>query len=263
MTVNRFKITIPTLSSGETHFHIPIVMSSQNALAGQTELIDEVFVKNEIKSSINPILDYEKARFVPYYNIRINMVIYNLSFLSGNKYGNIGFTDNDIKFRKNNFKQSFLRLSFYDSPNPLEQQLVSFVTLYPYLTPLDFLPNGDVKPANQIPIAFVLTDTIPNKKTNTEGFGLYNYRSDVFNQPKELFMKASFNNAKTGKSTNLMIENTAYNIDQLVNKLYTKYTLIKDTDKYYYTIDPTYKTPTNVSYVGNTAIINLYEIQVL
>ena len=59
MTVNRFKITIPTLSSGETHFHIPIVMSSQNALAGQTELIDEVFVKNEIKSSINPILDYE------------------------------------------------------------------------------------------------------------------------------------------------------------------------------------------------------------
>ena len=76
-------------------------------------------------------------------------------------------------------------------------------------------------------------------------------------------MKASFNNAKTGKSTNLMIENTAYNIDQLVNKLYTKYTLIKDTDKYYYTIDPTYKTPTNVSYVGNTAIINLYEIQVL
>ena len=46
----------------------------------------------------------------------------------------------------------------------MEQQLVSFVTLYPYLTPLDFLPNGDVKPANQIPIAFVLTDTIPNKK---------------------------------------------------------------------------------------------------
>ena len=34
-------------------------------------------------------------------------------------YAGIGFEDNDIKFLKSNFKESFLQLNFYDSDNAL------------------------------------------------------------------------------------------------------------------------------------------------
>lgn len=264
MFVNKFKIGIPLISTGSTdiNFHIPFNM--ENQLVDQTNLIDQVYVNNEITKAINPIVDYEKARFNP---ININNkimknVIYNVTFIAGNRYGNIGFTNDDIKYKKNSFKLTFLNLSFYDSPNALEQRLISNVTLYPKLEATDLEPisavfpliPGQPKPANDIVIKFILS--------KNEGYYLYHYKDEV-EPPKILYMKATFNNAKTGKSTNLMIENTAYTIDQLVNRLYTKYILTKTIDGYYYRIDETYTSPTNVSYLGNDVIINLYQIQAL
>lgn len=44
--------------------------------------------------------------------------------------GYLGFTNGDVKYRKNRLKKSFLRLSFYDSDNPSSQNLLGYYTVF-------------------------------------------------------------------------------------------------------------------------------------
>jgi hypothetical protein len=80
-------------------------------------------------------------------------------------------------------------------------------------------------------------------------------------------MRASFKNAKTGKSVNLMVKNTAQPIDKLVHELYTRYKMTSTATGYYYEIDNTYhgntgiSGPNNVIYNSNTCKVTLYEIK--
>ena len=65
MFVNRYQINVNTYSSGATdsYFNIPITMEYQ--IVDQTELVKRVFVDVETEKAINPIVDYEKVRFMP------------------------------------------------------------------------------------------------------------------------------------------------------------------------------------------------------
>ena len=79
-------------------------------------------------------------------------------------------------------------------------------------------------------------------------------------------MRASFKNAKSGKSINLMVKNTAQSIDKLVHELYTRYKLIRTATGYYYEIDNTYhgngtSGVNNVTYATHTATVKLYQIK--
>ena len=42
----------------------------------------------------------------------------------------LGFNDSDVKYQKSKLKKSFIRLSFYDSPNRANQNLLSYSTIY-------------------------------------------------------------------------------------------------------------------------------------
>lgn len=42
----------------------------------------------------------------------------------------LGFTNADVRFRKSRLSKSFLRLSFYDSTNPADQNLLAYSTIY-------------------------------------------------------------------------------------------------------------------------------------
>lgn len=42
----------------------------------------------------------------------------------------VGFTNSDVKFQKSKLKKSFLRLSFYDSTNPANQNLLAYSTIF-------------------------------------------------------------------------------------------------------------------------------------
>lgn len=271
--MNRYEININSVNSASTATTINIPINLEFQLVDQAELIEDKFVNIEIEKAINPILDYEKARFVPInsFNNIIDKIQYNVTFTGlSNTYSSIGFTDDDIKFRKNSFKLSFLKLNFYDTDKATDQRLISFVTLYPKITdsnlqPLNIAPPlipSTVKPANQIPISFELENPLFNQKGIFEGFYLYNYKDEVTQTiPKELFMRATFNNAKNGKSTNLITSSSAYTIDNLVNKLYTKYILTRNNTGFFYQIDQTYSN--NVIISGNNITINLYQIQTL
>ena len=160
----KYKINIPSISGvSATTINIPINLEYQ--LVDNTGLIERVFVDVETQKAVNPILDYEKARFIPVDNntTQINKVIYQLHFLSNNVlqiptyYSNIGFDDSDINFRKNFFTESYLYLGFFDSDNQLTQNLVTEIDIFNMLTVDDYQSNGKPKPASQIPPRFEVT----------------------------------------------------------------------------------------------------------
>lgn len=273
---NKYKINLSTLATGTTATTINIPITLEYQLVDQAELIERVFVDIETEKAINPILDYEKVRFLPIDSngIHINKITYNLNMLlsgtttlGATNYASVGFSDDDIKFERNNFKETFINLSFYDTDNALTQRLISNITVFSEIKDTDLLPIGTLigipgqpKPANQVWLTFTLSSPILNPRGFSEGYHLYDYKDEYkINGNKYLYMRASFKNAKTGKNINLMVEKTPYPIDQLVNKLYIRYELKRTTTGFYYEIDNTYSS--NVSYVTNNVTINLYQIQ--
>jgi hypothetical protein len=283
MFVNKYKITYNSFGNqGDSFISIPITLDYQ--LVDQDEIIQTKFVDVEIKKNTNEILDYDKVRFQPKFPTTLGFaladdIIYNVNFLNSNNqynqysyYGDIGFDDFDIKFRKKRFTNSFLRLSFYDSDVITNQRLVSFSTIYPKIEPNNYSIGqqwGNITPANNFKIQFVLSSSLIDRTLNSQGYFLYHYKDEVMiDLPKELYMRAEFNNAKNGKTTNLMSNNDpTITVDNLMvstigtnntNNLFTKYILKKVNDSYYYEIDTAYST--NVQISNGDYIINLYQI---
>ena len=281
MFVNQYKINLATLLSGTTATTINIPVTMEYQLVDQAELVDRVFVKTETEKAINPIIDYEKIRFLPISSNQINIprITYLVDLSGATTYGAIGFTDEDIISQKESFKQTFLNLNFYDSDNPMTQNLLFYVTLYSQLQPTDLVPlagqtqgiPGQPLPANAITIKYQLESPAVNPLGFSEGYFLYDYKDELnINESKYVYMRASFKNAKTGVSTNLMVKNFALAIDDLVHQLYTRYKLTRTTTGYYYTIDDTYQgntgltTTHNVTYLpNNEVLVNLYQIKAL
>lgn len=271
-----FRINPTMFASGATGstINIPVVIDFQTIDNG--ELIETDFVNYEVNQSINPILDYEKVRFIPVYNNgtpkQVDNITYNLSFLvngilkNPTYYSDLGLDDSDVKYERNYFTEGYLYLGFYDSDNALTQNLVNEIEIYNVLTDNDFVGGVHVgvnqpNPASQIPVKFVVSNPLTVNGTY-EGYHLYNYKDEmVFGAPKYLYMKANYFNAKNGKTINLMNNPNIYGIDTLVNKLYTRYKLYRDVTSFYYEIDTTYSS--NVTYNSTNITVNLYQIQVL
>ncbi len=276
MFANKYKINLKTMNSGSTATTItfPIDMSFQTV--DQAELIEKVFVETEVENAINPILNYDKVRFMPITpdNVLIEKIMYNIHLLDDtgqyvNYYGKVGFVDDDIKFRKEFFKQTFVDLVFYDTDNALTQVPINNLTIFSNLNSSDLDSKGKPRPVNEIPLNFVLENPIIKTRGFSEGYHLYDYKDElVVGGFKYIYMRASFKNAKTGKSNNLMVTQAPQSIDKLVNELYTRYKLTRTSSGYYYEIDPTYNGngiigTNNVSYTSNSVLINLYQIKAL
>lgn len=288
----RYQINLTTISGGTTATTINIPISLESQEIGQSELIDRVFVDVQVENAINPISDYDKVRYLPL-NLESKPLItisYNLDLNDGEDYKAIGFADDDIKYEKSCFKESFIYMAFFDSPNPMTQRLISYNTIYSKLNENDLLGvesaqtatynrvigiPGQPKPADEVKLRFIVMNPILKPRGFSEGYYLYDYRDELkIGESKYLYMRASFKNAKTGKSTNLMVKNltTPLQIDKVVNELYTRYILTRDITGYYYKIDNSYQGnldsfgnvvsgDNNVEYIGNDIIIHLYQIQ--
>lgn len=302
MHVNKYIVKIPSISEvlnpTGTTLMVPLTLDSQHV--DQYDIIKTKFIDVEVENSINPIVDWEQGRFTPVKDFTnplgnlVDSITYSLYLLDANKnfqsatYGDAGFSDIDIKNRKNGFKKSFLRLSFFDSDNVGKQKPIAFLIIYPrvdnkffaktnlptksFFTPPGSTPWGTMNSVNQINLEFTVGDSIKDKNKDGEGFFLYYYKDEVSaTLPKEMFMRASFSNAKTGKITTLMsTNNNTLIVDQLnsstnntknKNNIHTKYVLTKHNTGYYYKIDTNYSS--NVTILGNIYEVNLYETFVL
>jgi len=283
MVLNRYQINLNTFPSGSTTTYFTIPINLEYQLVDQNDIVKRIFVDVETEKAINPIIDYEKIRFSPSGltdNI-IDKIVYNVILTGGTTYADIGFDNDDIKFQKETFKQTFLKLNFYDSDNPLNQNLVSNVTLFSELKPADLHQInssigfiGQTLPASQIPLSFVLDSSIYNPNSFAQGFFLYDYKDEInVGDSKYLYMRASFKNAKNGVSTNLMVKLNAQPIDTLIHELYTRYVMVRTDNGYFYQIDDTYQGnlgttgSNNITYdynsILNSVTVNLYQILAL
>jgi hypothetical protein len=190
MFANKYTLNINNFNTGTTEQYISgVSLSTQFQIVDNDELINRVFVDTEAQNAINKILDYDRVRYMPLLpsNDLVSSITYDLSLLDANNqystnYGGIGFQYDDVKFRKNSFTNSFLRLSLYDSDDAMVQNLVGFTTLYSRLRTIDLVTGsfgtvvGLPKPINDIPINFTVENPIINRRGFAEGFHLYYYK---------------------------------------------------------------------------------------
>ena len=149
---------------------------------------------------------------------------------------NLNFTDEDIQFQKMKVKKSFLRLSYYDTDNPLTQQLLGYSTIfldsgelfgeYIRITPTS---SADTR-VSHIPCS-VSIENMYNTNKSSEGFYLYLFPSDTPSNmpPKDIFMKVEFNHAGYGRTLPMIKANLdANNSPQMIDVGdYYKYAFIK------------------------------------
>lgn len=146
--------------------------------------------------------------------------------------GYLGFVDDDVLYQKSSLKKSFLRISFYDSPNREVQKLLFYSTVYfdtnalrkqyceglslwrkkngSYIPPfgqLVYAYNSDAalgSRAKPLKATMFCTDR-HDESSSSDGFYLHLFDGFVNgNNCVELYMKAEFNNAKFGKTIPLV-----------------------------------------------------------
>lgn len=149
---------------------------------------------------------------------------------SSNLIGYLGFTDDDIYNQKNRVKQSFIRLSFYDSDNPLTQNLLYYSTIFfdsgdlfgkyvkrkawlesededfdHLVTPVVWSPTADTDACIAVTSQLMVNDEYDMTRSG-EGFNLYLFREDapVENDPQDIYMKVEFNHAGIGRTVPLI-----------------------------------------------------------
>jgi len=282
MDAKRYTIRKPILS-GTTATTLNFFMEQNVDFAGQQELIDRKFVDVEVAKSINPTFDYEVTRCKPILdnNVECDSIIYTLNILNGGTYNfdtrwsDVGFNFDDFRFSKNSFNKTFLRLDFYDNDIGTSQRLLFFNTLFPSIRPA-VQSNSviELPQPSQIQLSFGVGNVLKNPLASSEGYFIYYFKDEIIpTVPKELFMRATLFNAKTGEITGFMSSNDpTISIDELAKtnngvtgKLYTKYLLTREADGgYYYKIDDTYSDniTQNISVNASQYRVDLQQISV-
>lgn len=152
---------------------------------------------------------------------------------SSNLIGYLGFTDDDIYNQKNKVKQTFLRLLFYDSKDPLTQNLLYYSTIFldsgdlfgkyvkrkawledvweerpdvgvyynPETYPVVWSSADTTDPCSAVTGQLMVNDEYDMTRSG-EGFNIYLFRQDAppENSLKDIYMKIEFNHAGYGRT---------------------------------------------------------------
>ena len=133
---------------------------------------------------------------------------------SSDVLGVLNFNDDDVNYQKMKLKKSFIRLSFYDTNNPLTQRLLYYSTIF-----LDsgeyfgkFVRNratnkyfgvftDDVDEEKRLGTRVTVKDKY-NSEKSSEGFYLYLFGNefDKSGEAKDVYMKVEFNHAGYGRT---------------------------------------------------------------
>ena len=198
------------------------------------------------------------------------------SGLTSDLIGYLNFTDNDIFYKKKKVSQSFVRLSFYNSPDPIEQKLLYYSTIFidatelygKYVKQLMYMEDNDLfnekknKDLNlnaavvfcsggtRLDTKMVITNEFDRTKSS-EGFNLYLFAEDknfnLENGEKTIYMKVEFNHAGNGKTLPMIMwpkvngEYVPLTMDNFIENLYIPIKLTYINDRYVYYIPDAYK----------------------
>lgn len=216
----------------------------------QSDYINNILIPNRVNENINKIVDMEKQIFNP---ICDNIEPLTMEFIlclrerkdeednyikgweknitnevwnfggetdyntivnyTGDKLGYLGFEDNDVYYRKNNVKKSFIRLSFYDSKSRANQSLLYYSTIFfdenklyaNYVNDCNTIEDNVVTNVNSTVNAVLSTHSKYDFSNSSEGFYLYLFPSLCKNGEATIYMKAEFNHAKFGYTIPLVL----------------------------------------------------------
>ena len=152
----------------------------------------------------------------------------------------LDFNNNDIRYQKNKLKKSFLRLSFYDSMNPANQNMLGYSTIFldsgnlfsKYVRYFEtdgykmigydknnygiYNIDNNTKKGIRVDREYSFDEehrlssqfVVKNKNTSTassEGFYLYLWKDNESILPQDLYMKVEFNHAGYGRTIPFMM----------------------------------------------------------
>lgn len=193
-----------------------------------------------VLNSINEIIDSEK---VLYYPIQVDEFVFFIKENNVQKYyGDYGFTQQDVNTNSNRFKKTQLRINFFDSSNPSNQNLIYQLNLNTQGNEYQRDVEGNLLNVNTLPLIFNIETPFKNIKKNKNSLG---YRIPFFKAPLNyslpLKIYAAFFllNSLDGKIYRLYSSNESLNVSNLYEYLYVAYSLNTLNGKYFYTVDNT------------------------
>lgn len=253
------RILLKDLGKPNNYFKIPIELKALPI--DNTESADFDFVEEQSLLAINTVDDYEKVRFAPFNNIK--KIQFRLKDKLGNPltYSYFGYTNDDLRFRKNRFKNSFLRMNFFDSPNPSNQRLAFQIQLFNQINSFNRDINGNLLDVTISPVIYEIIDPITIRNGISEGFYLYWLKYPKIDEyPLNFYMYPSFANAVDGNNTNFVSYSSAVSINQYNSINFIKYILTLGTGTNIYRTDVTDR---QINQSGDTLIIDLYLINIV
>jgi hypothetical protein len=197
----------------------PIVGNSEGLITddyGVPILTDE---GDYITIDLNPLSFVNKLTFIPHFYIGNDWTVDATNLYS------LGLIEDDIKYRRNRFKKSFLRLSYYDSSDLSTQNLLYFSTVFVDSGKFygDYISSGDF---NNLKLNFEIENPMfVNKTKMFEGFHIYLFKNDIpKNEIKTIYLKFEYNNAINGK-TSLFLKNkptnpSGYSMNELKENMF-------------------------------------------
>lgn len=256
--MEKITINLRDLGANSSYIKIPIGQTFQSV--DTSEVAETQFIEDEIEKAINPVQDYEKMRFVPFSGITeivINLMETGLTMMT---YDTFNYTNEDINFRRNRFKNSFVKLNFYDSANPTNKQLAFQMVLYNQINQDQYDIYGNLLDVSLMPITYRLVDPITIRVGISEGFYLYWYKNPMEVYPNNFYMSATYNNAADGLTTQLVAYDGLIPINLYNNINNVKYVLSSVGNMQQYSVDNNNRT---IEFIGSQMIINLYKAKLI
>lgn len=235
MNVNKYRFT---LNPNTQQITIPIDLSWENA--GRGEAVS-AYESDIIAQVINPIDDFEVTRFAhSFWNIENTKtnISYEFFFFDSqdnqvtattdcslwlSDYESAGFTDDEIYYFSNSFKNSFFKLDFYDNKQT-ETQRLYFTVILPTqqgLVEPGFIGSVDNPTEVLVKYPTYVLDYVGDK----EGFFLYWLKDTSYLDIDTFYFTVKFFNAKTGQFVRMM--------NQCQGQLPNKFNF-NQADKFYY-----------------------------
>lgn len=252
--MKKIKINLRELGEQGLKINIPLGQISQPV--DTSEIAENQFVEDEIENAINPIQDFEKMRFNPFSGVTEIVVQLMETGSTETTYDFFGYTNDDLKFRRNRFKNSFLKLNFYDSPFVTNQRLAFQLIIFNQVNEDQRDVNGELLDVSGSPISYRIVDPITVRDGVSEGFYLYWLKEPYEAYPNNFYMYASYNNANDGIVTPLVAYDGSIPINEYNDYNYVKYILRSVGNLQEYGLDNTNRT---ISVSGNQLIIKLYK----
>jgi hypothetical protein len=242
MFVDRKEIRLGSIKGSATTINIPIKLDFTPV--DNSELVRYKWVEDEVEKAINPITDYKKVRFKPAVvnpstqewtvvdewkiilnfftkkSIKLGTPQYDTTNIG--KYGDIGFSTEDLFCRVSRLINSFLSLNFYDTPNPTSNNLITFSNIFTQILDEQKDPYGIPLPSSECPISYRIGDPTLKPDTIHEGFHLYWFEDLVKESPNQeyvMYLSPTFQNANNGESSIMYPVKTTLNAQNKANIL--------------------------------------------